>query len=114
MVRRTRRKGGMIKLVTKATQPIGRAAVTLGKEYSKDYMQKKLPEVTKGLYEEPSLAKNPAYIMTGTKPMPIPNFNIYDSENVNPNIMRGGKTKRNNVRNNRRNKRKVKTRKNRK
>lgn len=40
MVRRTRIKGGMINLVTTVSRPIGRAAVTLGKEYSKDYMQK--------------------------------------------------------------------------
>lgn len=118
MVRKTRRKGGMFKLATKTLQPIGRAAVTLGKEYSKDYMQKKLPKVTEGLYNDPSLAKNPGYIITGNKPMSSPNFqknyaednDKENNENVNPNIMRGGNTKRNK----RRNKRKVKTSKKRK
>lgn len=110
MVKRfTRKKGGMFKLVTKVSQPIGRAAITLGKEYGKDYTQKKLPKITEGVYNDPSLAKNPGYIMTGTKTIPTPNFNIYDSENVNPNIMKGGKTKRNRIK-----KRKVKTRRNRK
>jgi hypothetical protein len=50
MVRKTKRKnGGMFRTITKIVQPVGRAALTVGK----DYGQKKL---THGIYNDQSLA----------------------------------------------------------
>jgi hypothetical protein len=105
MVRQTKRKGGMIGTLKKAAQPLGRATVILGKEYGKDWAQQKAPKVAKGIYNDPSLATDTSFILTGTKKFPtptprsIPQFDINDididnSENINPNIMKGGKTKR--------------------
>lgn len=98
MVRKTKRKnGGMFRTITKIGQPVGRVALTLGKEYGKDYGQKKLPDVTQGIYNDPSLASDPNFILTGRKKAQS-NKIIFsqenDSENINPNIIRGGKTKR--------------------
>jgi hypothetical protein len=37
MVRRTKRRGGMLRSLGR---PIGRAAITLGESFGKDYLQK--------------------------------------------------------------------------
>jgi hypothetical protein len=96
MVRRTRKKGGMFK---KVAQPLGRATLVLAEEYGKDWAQKKGPKVLKGINDDPGLANDTTFVLTGIKKMPTPKFykntNNYpeeDSENINPNIMKGGKT----------------------
>ena len=107
MIRKTKRKGGMIRAVAK---PLGKATVALGESIGKDYLQNKSLKVAKGIYDDPSLATNSSFIMTGIKPMSKPKIqiydkeNIYDSENINPNINQymkpnlyenfGGRTKR--------------------
>ena len=113
MVRRTRtrkrtrtrtRNGGMLGTLKKVAQPLGHATVILGKEYSKDWAQKKGPKIIKEIYNDPSSATDPTLILTGTKKMPTPtpiqlpkfdinDFDIEDSENVNPNIKKGGRRK---------------------
>ena len=115
MARKTRR-GGMLKTATSIAAPVGRAVLVFGKEYGKDYGQKKLPKVAKGIYNDPSLASDPKYVLTGRTDIPAPNIkisspnlNVLNDENLNSNIMTGGKSKRNKRRKNRR-----KTRKNKK
>jgi len=101
MVRRTRRNGGMLGKIQKIAQPLGRATVILAEEYGKDWAQKKAPKAMKEIYNNPSSATDPKVILTGTKTLPSPKFDINsidieDSENVNPNIIKikGGKTRR--------------------
>ena len=101
MIRKTKRRGGMRAVL----KPLGQTTLTIGKEYGKDYLQKKFPSVTKGIYNEPSLASNTQFLLTGKKTdFPPPKLNIYNNENNkynkyniennNSNIMIGGKTKR--------------------
>ena len=106
----------MLKTAATIAAPVGRAALVFGKEYGKDYSQKKLPKVVRGIYDDPSLASNPKYVLTGRTDIQAPNIkisspnlNVLNDENLNSNIMTGGKSKRNKRRKNRR-----KTRKNKK
>lgn len=54
------------------------------------------------MYDDSSLATNPGFLMTGIKPITPPTIQIYNKENVNPNIRInpnvythiGGRTKR--------------------
>ena len=106
MIRKTRRRGGM----RAALKPLGQAAVTVGKEYGKDWIKTKSVKVAEGIYKDPNLIKDPNFMLYGTKPLSKPKFDMYDSENIeniNPNLKRGGKTKK-------RNNKKRKTRRNRK
>lgn len=107
MTNKTKRRGGMIRAVAR---PLGKATIALGESVGKDYLQNKSLKVAKGIYDDPSLATNPAFIATGIKPITKPNIQIYDKENmyndenVNPNIQIhnkanlyenfGGRTKR--------------------
>lgn len=97
----TRRKGGMIKTFAK---PIGRAALVIGEEYSKDYLQKKIPKIVQYSLDDPSLIKKPEYLLMARKKIPNPSIKIkqyynpdnsYDKENMNTNLLQGGKSKRN-------------------
>jgi hypothetical protein len=94
MVRKTR-TGGMIRAIGK---PLGKATIALGESVGKDYLQNNSFKVVNGIYEEPSLATNPAFIATGKKPIPktkiqiYNNRNVYDSENINPNIQKYTRT----------------------
>lgn len=105
MNHKTKRKGGMFKT---AVAPLGRATYKITEAVGKDYLQKKMPKIIKGLYEDPTLIDNPSFLVTGKKPVKQPTThiyaNVYDKENSNPNL--GGKTKK------RKNNRKRKTRKN--
>ena len=95
MIRKTRRRGGM----RAALKPLGQAATTLGKEYGKDWIKTKSIKVTEGLNKDPNLIKDPNFMLYGTKPMSKLNFDMYDMENIeniNPNLRRGGKTKKRN------------------
>ena len=99
MVRKIKRRGGMITAIGK---PLGRAAFVLGESVGRDYLQKTSGKVAKGIYEDKTLATNPGFLMTGIKPLKSPKIqiynkeNTYDSENINPNINlnSGGRTKR--------------------
>lgn len=114
MAKKTRRKGGMFRKATMLAEPVGRAALTFGKEYGKDYAQKKMPKIIKGIYDDPSLASDPKYLFTASQTIKTPpkfvisNDENINNENINPNIMPGGKSKI------KRRKNKRKTRKNRK
>jgi hypothetical protein len=92
MVRKTKRKGGMIRGFAK---PLGKATFALGESVGKDYLQNKSFKVVKGIYEDPSLVTNPSFITTGIKPATKPKIQ-YDIENMNPNLYDnfGGRTKR--------------------
>jgi hypothetical protein len=90
MVRKTKRRGGMLKTVA---QPLVRASFALGKSVGQDYIQKKSAKISKGIYEDNSLATNPGFLLTGIKPMPTPNIEIYDKENANPNYKGGTRKK---------------------
>jgi hypothetical protein len=98
MVRKTRRRGGMIRAIGK---PLGKATLVLGESVGKDYLQNNSLKVVKGIYDDPSLATNPAFLATGKKPIPkakiqiYNNENVYDSENVNPNIQKYTNSKTN-------------------
>jgi hypothetical protein len=85
MVRRTKRRGGMLRTLGR---PIGTAAVTLGKSLGKDYLRKKSVKVAEGVYDDPSLASDPKFMLTGNKPFPQPNIPIQpdNRENINTNI----------------------------
>jgi hypothetical protein len=106
MVRNTKKRGGMLQAIGR---PLGKAVVTLGEEIGKDYLRKKSRKVTEGIYDNPSLSKNPGFLLTGIKPISNPNIQISSNENINPNS--GGRTRR--TRRTRRNKGR-KSRKNRK
>lgn len=109
--RRTRRKtkkqrarGGTIRPIAR---PLGKAAMTLGENVGKDYLQNKLPKVVKGIQEDASLAKQPSFLLSATKPMPKPKSHFQwklqmdnpafvldeNKENMTP-LRRGGKRKR--------------------
>jgi hypothetical protein len=120
MVRRTKRRGGMLRSLGR---PVGRATVTLGESIGKDYLQKKSVKVAQGLYDDPSLASNPRFILTGNKQPIQPNIRINlnnkenNKENINTNIpMNWNKTSENKYggrsrRRTRRRYKKIKTRK---
>jgi hypothetical protein len=80
--KRIKRHGGMIRAIGR---PLGKATLALGESVGKDYLQNKSVKVAKGIYEDSSLASNPGFLMTGTKPMSAPNIKIYDKENINNN-----------------------------
>lgn len=99
MIRKTRRRGGM----RAALKPLGQAVTTLGKEYGKDWIKTKSIKVTEGLHKDPNLIKDPNFMLYGKKPISKPKFDMYDDmenmeniENINPNLKRGGKTKKRN------------------
>ncbi len=83
MVRKTKRKGGMIRTFAR---PVGKATMALGESVGKDYLQKKSIKVAQGIYEDSSLAKNPNFLLTGNKPVLQPKFSFYDKENVRQNV----------------------------
>jgi len=106
MIWKTRRRGGMRAVL----KPLGQTAVTVGKEYGKDWIKTKSVKVAEGIYKDPNLINDPNFMLYGTKPLRKPKSDMYDgenSENINPNLTRGGKTKK-------RNNKKRKTRRNRK
>lgn len=77
---RSNHAGGMIKT-------LGQAAVTVGKSYGEDYLKSKSLKVAEGVYNNPSLLKNPKFMVTGNKSLPPPNlYNVYNKENINPNV----------------------------
>ena len=82
MVRRTRRRGGMMQ----AMRPLGKATVSLGKSIGKDYLQNKSIKVAHGIYDDPSRATDPRFILTGKQKTPMPNIKIYNDENASNNI----------------------------
>jgi hypothetical protein len=83
MVGKSKRRGGMLKNIA---APLGRASSTLGKEYGKDYLQKKAPKVSIGIYENPELMKDPKFMMSGLKSYPTKGQNFaYGKENY-PNV----------------------------
>jgi hypothetical protein len=79
MVRKTKRRGGMIKAVAR---PLGKATIALGESVGKDYLQNKSLKVVKGIYDDPSLATNPAFMASGIKPISKTKIQIYDKENI--------------------------------
>lgn len=94
-----RRSGGMLKQIS---SPLGKTIVTIGKAYGNDYLQKKSMRVINGAYEDPSLLKNPNFVITGNKPMKTPSVNIsYENKensrpsntNIQPNLG-GGKRRK--------------------
>lgn len=125
MVRKSKRRGGMMRAIGR---PLGKATIALGESVGKDYLQNKSLKVAKGIYDDPMLAKNPGFLMTGLKrPESNPNIkiynneNAYDNENINPNIKMnnnatlfdnfGGTTKRNHkIKNRRKKNRTIKSR----
>jgi hypothetical protein len=78
--KRTKRHGGMIRAFGR---PLGKATLALGESVGKDYLQNKSAKISKGIYDDASLATNPGFLMTGIKPMSAPNIKIYDKENIN-------------------------------
>jgi hypothetical protein len=108
--KRSNGRGGTFKVTSRVAQPLGRAALTIGQEYGKDWAQTKAPNVASGLYNNPSLINDTRFMMTGTKPLPKPksmqNMNVENidpnSENINPNMMGGKRYTRRNRRNGRR------------
>lgn len=101
MSRKTKKRGGMFR---RALGPIAKATSTVGEAIGKDYLQKKSFNVSKGLYEEPSLIDRADFLLTGNKPIPKQKINLDTSfykindENQNPNVATninlGGKTKK--------------------
>lgn len=83
MVRKTKRKGGMMRAVAR---PLGKATVALGESVGKDYLQKKSLKVAQGIYEDPSLAKSPSFLLSGNKPILRPKMPVYDKKNISENI----------------------------
>lgn len=57
-------------------QPVGRAALSVGKEVSKEvgkeWLQKKAVKVGLGANDDPTLARTPSFLLTGRKPLPTP------------------------------------------
>lgn len=93
---RNKTKGG----VRSVFKPLGQSALTIGKEYGKDWLKTKSMKVAEGIYQDPNLIKDPNYMLYNKKPISIvkPKFDIYvnneNDENVNPNIIKGGKISR--------------------
>lgn len=82
-----RRKGGM----KNVARPLGKAVVSLGESYGKDYLQNKSMRVAEGVYNDPSLLKNPGFMLTGNQPVKPPSIPYkvdmsYDKENQYPNV----------------------------
>ncbi len=75
-------RGGMIRAIGK---PLGKATLALGESVGKDYLQNKSVKVVQGIYNDKSLATEPGFLMTGTKPMSKPNLKIFGNENVTNN-----------------------------
>lgn len=109
MARKT--KGGMMRTISKLLTTAG---ITLGKSIGKDYLQKKSMKVATGVYDDPSLATNPQFLLTAKKSVKKPTTNMYhnidDKENANQNL--AGKSRKN--KKSRKNIKRKKTRKNRK
>jgi len=82
MVRRTKRRGGMMQVL----RPLGKATVILGKSIGKDYLQKKSGKVAQGIFDDPSRATDPGFILTGKKTVQAPNIKIHNNENVSNNV----------------------------
>ncbi len=81
--RRKTRKGGMLKNIAR---PLGKAAVSLGESYGKDYLQNKSTRVAEGVYNDPSLLKNPGFMLTGNQPTKQPTnpYNIQEDKENRP------------------------------
>jgi hypothetical protein len=93
--KRNKTKGGMFKTVAR---PLGKATMALGESIGKDYIQTKSVKVVKGIYDDPNAIKEPRFLLTAKKGVDAPSKSFaypeYDSENINPNVLRGGKTKK--------------------
>ena len=76
------KKAGMVRTIAK---PLGSATRSVAENYGKDYLQKKSVKVLEGIYNEPSLAKDPKFLITGQKDissLPRENRFLIDKENI--------------------------------
>lgn len=82
--RKHNRYGGMMR---RALAPLGKATLSVGEEYAKDYLQKKSHKVLGEIYQDPFHSiKDPNVWITGKKQLRQPDhFHYANDENTNMN-----------------------------